>query len=435
VQRNFDSHHSSGKHGNSSGNRGNFSHVNRANFHHSGGSGKASHANFVSRNFKTSHSGNWHGQHSGGNHGNFNHNGSHSHNGNGNWKGNNWNGHNHGWAGNKGWHGYGNQHFHHHHGSTFPWWGFLPGWGGWGWGGWGWGGWGWGWGGSPYYYGLGGLGYGFGYGLGYCGWGGYGGGYYGGYPYYGYGYSGYPSGTYVYADDAAPALEQAPLTDATVQPPASAAPTEASEFVSLGEDAFQAGRYDEAVRNWQHAMVDDPNNGAVVLLMAQALFAKGQYEAAANTVQMAMQVLPEAEWGKVVQNYSQLYPSIQDYTNQIRAAEKARDAKPEDNAIRFLLGYHFGYLNYPKQAVRELDKALDIEPKDAGAAKLREIFAKQGGLPARPQASVPEATPQAPPKAEVPPEKAPAEPAPKATPQPPAAQPPPNPDEPGTPAG
>ncbi len=128
-------------------------------------------------------------------------------------------------------------------------------------------------------------------------------------------------------------------------------------------------------------MVDDPNNGGVVLLMSQALFAVGQWDAAANTLQGAMQMLPESEWGTVLKNYKELYPDVAVYTKQIRTAEEARDAAPDDPALRFLLGYHFGYLNYPKHAVQELDKALDIEPRDAGSEKLRSIFAQQAGLP------------------------------------------------------
>jgi tetratricopeptide (TPR) repeat protein len=288
----------------------------------------------------------------------------------------NWNRNNHWWGGNNGWHGYG----HRGRGGNFGFVGFYP-WFGWGFGypylGWGLG--------RPYYYGgWGGYGYGypylnFGYGSG------------GSYPYYGdYGYS-YPYNTYAYADDSAAIADQQPQ----LPPEAAATPSadplgEVSQFVSLGEEAFQAGRYEDAIRDWQHAMVDNPNNGAVVLLMAQAMFALGQYEAAANTVQAAMQMLPESEWGNVVKNYTELYPDIQKYTDQIREAEKARDAKDDDNAVRFLLGYHFGYLNYPKQAVRELDKALDIEPQDVGAQKLRDMFALQAGIPARPPAAVPE---------------------------------------------
>jgi hypothetical protein len=80
----------------------------------------------------------------------------------------------------------------------------------------------------------------------------------------------------------------------------------------------------------------------------------------------------------------------------LKALEKARDAKPDDAALRFLLGYHFGYLGYPKQATRELDKALDLQPKDLGSQKLRDIFAVQAGLPSRPHTAT-EQTPQAPP--------------------------------------
>jgi tetratricopeptide (TPR) repeat protein len=280
-----------------------------------------------------------------------------------NWGKNHWN-NNWWWGGHRGWYGYGRSFYRP---FFYPWWGFGLGFGypflGWGLG-------------WPYYYGN----YGYGY----------------SYPYYGnYGYDygyGYPATTtYIYADaDAAqPTVANQPVDDAA---PATA-PLDASSFISAGEDAFKAKRYEEAIRDWQHAMVDNPDNGAVVLLMGQALFALGQYDAAANTVQMGLQMLPEEEWNGVVKNYAQLYPDIQEYTNQIRAAEKARDADPQNGAIRFLLGYHFGYLNYPTQAVRELDKALDIEPRDVGAQKLRDLFAKQAGLPAR-QPAAPAAEPK-----------------------------------------
>jgi len=243
---------------------------------------------------------------------------------------------------------------------------------------------GFGWGlsfGYPWYVGSGWPYYDYGYYGGYNGWG-------------GYGYS-YPvTGTYVYADtyDPAAVVAQSPIVAEQVVPLTDAAPTlapeaaAASDFIAQGEDAFKAGQYEQAMRAWQHAMVDDPTNGAVILLMSQALFALGQWDAAANALQGAMQVLPEAEWNGVVAHYAELYPDISVYTNQIRAAEKARDAAPDDPAVRFLLGYHFGYLKYPKQAVRELDKALDIQPQDAGAQKLRDMFAQHAGLPARPAA-------------------------------------------------
>ena len=77
----------------------------------------------------------------------------------------------------------------------------------------------------------------------------------------------------------------------------------------------------------------------------------------------------------MVTHYPELYPNIQDYTDQIRMAEKQRDANPELAPLHLLLGYHFGYLGYPKQAVKELEKAVELSPRDEIAHKLLDLFA------------------------------------------------------------
>jgi hypothetical protein len=214
-------------------------------------------------------------------------------------------------------------------------------------------------------FGLWGLGYPYwGYGYGYNP---YGYGY--GYPAYGYNYYGYGNG-YGYGYGNGNYLAAAPAaTDPTLDAQG------AGNFTDQGELDFKAGKYQAAARDWQHAMIEDPKNGAIIMLMAQALFAMGQYDEAAGATQAGMQMLPEDKWGVVVSNYSQLYGNIQDYTDQLKALEKARDAKPDSPALRFLLGFHFGYLGYPKQAVKELDKGLTLAPKDLGARKIRDIFA------------------------------------------------------------
>lgn len=219
-----------------------------------------------------------------------------------------------------------------------------------------------------------GLGYGYGlYGLGY-GYGGYG---YGGYGYgynpyayyypYGYGYSmyGYPYGYGAYAY---PAVN----TQAAKAPAGKA--TDAEVFAQKGENDFRAGDYKGAVYAWRHALVDDPQNGVLMLLLAQGLFATGNFDEAAGAVQHAMQLVPEDQWGVVVSNYKELYGKVGDYTSQLRALEKQIKQAPDDPATRFLLGYHYGYLGYPKDAVKQLDKTLEAAPGDQLAKKLREKF-------------------------------------------------------------
>ena len=100
------------------------------------------------------------------------------------------------------------------------------------------------------------------------------------------------------------------------------------------------------------------------MMLSQALFATGQYNEAAGATEVAMHVIPKDQWGVVVSNYKDLYGNPQDFTQQLRALEKAVADKPNDPARRFLLGFQYGYMGYPQQAVDQLDKGLKINPKD-----------------------------------------------------------------------
>ncbi|MFN0021363.1 MAG: tetratricopeptide repeat protein [Pirellulaceae bacterium] len=227
------------------------------------------------------------------------------------------------------------------------------------------------------------LGLGWGFGLG-----GYGSAFgYGGYGGYGYGDYGYSAASTYYDYSAVPLVAN---TVQSVDPSSVAAepPAEALDFAGQGESDFQAGKYAEAARAFRHALVDDPTNGAYIMLLSQALFASGQYDESAGAVQQAAQLLPQEKWGTVIANYKELYTNIGDYTPQLRALEKARDEKPDDPALRFLLGWHYGYLGYPKQAVRELNKTLELAPKDEVAKKMRDAMAEK-----LPKSEVPAAPP------------------------------------------
>ena len=168
---------------------------------------------------------------------------------------------------------------------------------------------------------------------------------------------------------AIPAALSAP---SVLDQPAVAPPVSGDEFAVMGESNFHDRKYEEAVVAWKHALVDDPSNGACVLLLAQALFQTGKFEEAAGATQQAAYMLPSESWSVVSGNYRELYSNIQDYTDKLRALEKARDEKPNEPAFHFLLGWHYGYLGYPKQAITELNKVIELAPNDEIAAKVRE---------------------------------------------------------------
>ena len=188
---------------------------------------------------------------------------------------------------------------------------------------------------------------------------------YGGLGYYGYGFSPYSYGNYGYATGPAVAA----------QPAAQPATTASGQFAQQGELEFKDRNYKAAIKSWRHALVDDPQNGVLVLMLAQALFADGQFDEAAGAVQQGLSLLPDDQLGVVVSNYKELYRSVQDYTNQLRALEKAAKAEPDEPAKLFLLGYHYGYLGYPTHALKKLDELLKIAPEDQMAHRLRDLMA------------------------------------------------------------
>jgi hypothetical protein len=146
-------------------------------------------------------------------------------------------------------------------------------------------------------------------------------------------------------------------------------------FDQQGEYAFRARDYMAANRDWQHAVVDDPSNGALAMKLALAMFAVGKYREAAGTTQQVLVLLPQEKWGQAVSDYKKLYANPKDYVDQLKSLAKAAADKPNDPALRFLLGFHYGYSGRVADAVRELNKLVQLEPKDQLGRKLRDLMA------------------------------------------------------------
>jgi len=306
----------------------------------------------------------------------------------------------------------------HHHNNHFSnrGWGWGGGWNGLGCGAWGlygstwgWGG-GWGYNNFPFYFGYNRFGYGFGYGgFGY-GWGLR---RWGCYTYqpicvcqpysYGYdilspgliGYSGVglglgsscigysPISQAIILGDAAPAAtdpaDPTAVAQSTAKPGTAGDLESSAQFAAAGETAFKNRDYKSAARTWRHALLDDADNGVLMLMLGQALFANEQFDESAGITQLALQTLPQEKWEVVVKNFRDLYGKVDDYTSQLKSLEKVAKEKPEEPALRFLLGYHYGFLGYPKDAVKQLEKCVAIAPQDESAQKLLDLFG--GKLP------------------------------------------------------
>lgn len=163
----------------------------------------------------------------------------------------------------------------------------------------------------------------------------------------------------------------------------------AETFFYRAEAAFRQGNYEEAVRLAQHATVEMPRSGKLFLFLSQSLFAVGNYGGAAEAAHRGMSLLDEKDWGWVVENFRRYYSNT-DYVDQVKRLENFVAENPNAGEAHFLLGYHYGFLDYPAEARRELTRARELG-SDAGLSA--RLLARFGGTPGpapRPSVLVPE---------------------------------------------
>jgi hypothetical protein len=155
------------------------------------------------------------------------------------------------------------------------------------------------------------------------------------------------------------------------------AETSSTDFARQGELAFRDREYKQAAREWRHALLDDPQNGTLVLMMAQALFQTGEYNEAAGAVQAGLQMMPPDKWDTVIGNYKELYSDTLDYVDQLKALEKAVKDKPKEPGLRLLVGYHYLFLGYPNEALRELKIGDELVKTDQAMKELIKLAEDQ----------------------------------------------------------
>ena len=206
----------------------------------------------------------------------------------------------------------------------------------------------------------------------------YGYGYGWGYPYYGYygspyyygGYDGYYGDSYYASDeydnyDAAVAVAVVPTNE------------RAALFQGRAEQAFRAAQYGEAVRESNHAVIEDGQNGLVHLFAAQTLFAVNDYDAAAAAIHRGLTLADRKDWGFIVDNYKKFYTN-DDYVAQMNRLIEAIEKYPEVPSLRFVRGYHYVFLGHKDAALKELAKAVELDNLNPMA---NELLAMVGAPP------------------------------------------------------
>ena len=116
------------------------------------------------------------------------------------------------------------------------------------------------------------------------------------------------------------------------------------------------------------------SHGAAEALRVQTLVALGDYRQAARAAPRALLLLPPDHLGEVVVNRADYYLDAAEYTRQLRALEGHLHRAPADADARLLLGFQYGYLGYPEDAVNQLQQSIDLAPPQPAAKRLLDYF-------------------------------------------------------------
>lgn len=137
--------------------------------------------------------------------------------------------------------------------------------------------------------------------------------------------------------------------------------------------AFAAGDYQNAAQAASNAVAADGDNGKLQLYLAQCQFAVGDFAASAESLTTAFELLPQSQWGLVIENFRQFYKQ-NDYVPQVEKL-LAFSEQPEHRSLGHTLqAYHYHYLGHTDAATDQLRTALQDPNPPRLAIELKKIL-------------------------------------------------------------
>jgi hypothetical protein len=144
----------------------------------------------------------------------------------------------------------------------------------------------------------------------------------------------------------------------------------------LAIDGDTNGDYNAALTSVNRSIEKLPSDAVLHEFRGLVLFAQGNYQEAAGTIHAVLAGGPGWDW----QTLRGLYPSVDVYTQQLRALESYASSHPDSADARFLLGYHYMTEGYRDAAIRQFTKVTKLQPDDV-LAHVREGRCPAGVCP------------------------------------------------------
>ncbi|MHC4413087.1 MAG: tetratricopeptide repeat protein, partial [Planctomycetota bacterium] len=148
----------------------------------------------------------------------------------------------------------------------------------------------------------------------------------------------------------------------------------ADKFFEDGIKAFEAGNYGKAVYYFRSATRVEPDDIVLPFAYAQALFAGKQYDEAARVLREEIVNLSEED--KAVFYPRGLYPNDETLFGQIERLAARTARYPDNEELRFLLGYQYLGIGRYEEAGEQLRRLNSQSRNSAAAAMLLELIEK-----------------------------------------------------------
>jgi hypothetical protein len=141
-----------------------------------------------------------------------------------------------------------------------------------------------------------------------------------------------------------------------------------SEFLTLGDSAFRAGRYSDAVYAYARAVEVMPEDAVLHLILSDALFATGDYHYCAYALRRALELDPSLV-DSVVDKHN-FYGDPSEFDRQISLLERYLQDHFVDDDARLVLAANYLFANRPAQASDLLESAFSLTVRDSAAGQV-----------------------------------------------------------------
>lgn len=139
-------------------------------------------------------------------------------------------------------------------------------------------------------------------------------------------------------------------------------------------ESFRGGDYNDSAEAFYNALLEDPDNKVIKVLLAESLFAIGEYRYAARYLREALvdwEEFPGYQWSP-----AGLYSKAEDFSSRLKSLEDEASAHPENEDLQVVLGYE-RFVHGQPDGAKSVFGTLATSSSDEATRKLSARFLKR----------------------------------------------------------